>query len=200
MSGSGITRVSDTLSAVFLLALVVLLAAPPTARAGEIADQAARAENLMERGYPAPALTAFDQAAAAVWSASPLQLRTAQFVESVSGYAEYTPRPDEPYQPGDTLTVYLEPFGFGFMPTSNGFRSTIVADIRIRTPGGLVLAAADDFVRLEWLGRNRRREVHAAIKMPLPDLKPGAYVLDLTLRDQGSKKQAKTALPFSVIE
>jgi hypothetical protein len=44
-------------------------------------------------------------------------------------------------------------------------------------------------------------EVHASVAMPLPgNLKPGEYLLLLTLRDQGSAKTEEVTLPFSVVE
>lgn len=192
--------ISGSWPAAALLSLATSLTMPAVGFAGEIADQAVRAETLLSRGYSAPALAAFDQSVAAFWSASPLQLRTVTFAETVKGYADYTPRPAQPFRPSETMTIYLEPFGFGFAPTSDGFRSAINADIQIRTPGGLILAEAENFVALEWLGRSQRREVQASIKLPLPALKPGEYLLDLTLRDQESPKSTSTTLPFSVAE
>ncbi|WP_421722773.1 hypothetical protein [Bauldia sp.] len=167
---------------------------------GEIVDQAARAETLLSRGYAAPALSAFDRSADAFWVQSPLQLSTAVFADAVEGYANYTPRSDAPFETGETMTIYLEPFGFAYMATGDAYQSAVAADIEIRTPGGLILAKSDDFVRLEWQGRTQRHEVHASIALPLPPLKPGAYLIELTLRDENSDKTVMTELPFSIAE
>ena len=43
-------------------------------------------------------------------------------------------------------------------------------------------------------------EVHATVETRLPFLKPGEYLLLLTLRDQGSAKTKDVTLPFSVAE
>lgn len=183
-----------------LLCTALWVGSPAAVEAGEVVDKATLAETLLDRGYDAAALGAFDKAAAAFWKASPLQTRTVLFADSIEGYANYTPRENSAFQPNDTLRIYFEPTGFAFTADGDGFRSAIAADLEIRTPGGLILAASEDFGRLEWSGRSRMHEVHATIELPLPELKPGEYQLLLTLRDTGSDKQTTVTLPFSVVE
>ncbi len=183
--------------------LAALIAASPlvrTATAGEIADKATLAETLIDRGYGAAALTAFDKATDAFWAASPLQLRVITFADSVEGYGNYAARPDASFKNGDTLRLYFEPVGYGFTLIGEGVRAAISVDVEIRTPGGLILGSAEDFVRLEWMGRTPMHEVHATVAAPLPYLKPGEYLLLLTLRDQGTAKTTDVTLPFSVVE
>jgi len=177
--------------------VVVALAAAP-AHAGEIADRAAEAEQLLGQGRAADAQAAFDKAAAAFWIASPLQLRVATFADEVKGFGNYTPHAGTAFKPGDTLLIYLEPIGYAFTPDGDGFKVAIAADMEIHTPGGLILAKSADFGRLEWKARSKTREVHATLKLPLPKLKPGDYLLLVTLRDQGSPKSTTVTLPFSV--
>jgi len=170
------------------------------ASAGEIADKAALAETLIGRGYDAAALAAFDKAADAFWAASPLQLRVVAFADSVEGFGGYVARPDPSFRKGESLRLYLEPVGFAYTPGGGGVRGAISVDVEIRTPGGLILGSAENFVALEWTGKTEMHEVHATLATPLPDLKPGAYLLVLTLRDQGSPKTEEVTLPFSVVE
>jgi hypothetical protein len=183
-----------------LFGAVACIASHGATTAGEVTDQSTLAETLLERGYGEAAAAAFGRAAAAFWQASPLQTPTILFVDDVEGYANYTPRDGSAFRAGDTLRIYFEPTGYTFTPVSEGFRSALTADIEIRTPGGLILASAEDFVRLEWQGRSKMYEVHATIALPLPDLKPGAYEMDLTLHDVGSSKETTVTLPFSVSE
>ena len=177
---------------------VVLAAAPAVALAGEIADRAAEAEQLLSQGRAADAQAAFDKAAAAFWIASPLQLRVATFADEVKGFGNYTPHAGTAFKPSDTLLIYLEPIGYAFTPEGDTFKVAIAADMEIHTPGGLVLAKSADFGRLEWNARSKTREVHATLKLPLPKLKPGDYQLLVTLRDQGSPKSTAVTLPFSI--
>ena len=142
-------------------AVAAALGAMPSAVAGEIADKAALAETLVGRGYGEAALAAFDKSTAAFWAASPLQLRVIAFADSVAGYGNYVARPDSAFRSGDTLRLYFEPVGYSFTPDGDGIRAAISVDVEIRTPGGLILGSAEDFVRLEWKGRTPMHEVHA---------------------------------------
>ena len=102
------------------------------------------------------------------------------------------------FKPGERATIYLEPFGYGFAETGDGFEVALASDIEIRTPGGLILAKAADFGSLDWSGREKSREVHATIGIDLPQLKPGDYEIVLTLRDKTGPKTTTATLPFSV--
>jgi hypothetical protein len=167
------------------------------ASAGPAADAAAEAEALLPTD-PAGALAAFEKAAAAFWSASPLQLRKAIFAGEVTGFGQYAPRADSVFKPGERATIYIEPFGYGFTETGDAIDVALAADVEIRTPGGLILGKAADFAELAWTGREKSREVHATIAIDLPALKPGDYEMVLTLRDKASPKTTTATLPFSV--
>jgi hypothetical protein len=166
--------------------------------AGPAADSAAEAEQLMSAGKAADALAAFDKAEGAFWVSSPLQLRKVLFADNVSGFGEYTPRSDLAFKAGERATVYLEPFGYSFAEDGDQFKISLAANLAIRTPGGLILAKADNFGGLDWHGRSKSREVHAQVGIDLPALKTGDYELVLTLRDQNSPKTATATLPFSI--
>ena len=181
------------------IALTVML---PTAiaTAGEITEYATDADDLLQQGKPAEALGAFDKATDAFWAASPLQVRLALFATSVEGYGQYTPVTTAAFKSGDSVTVYLEPVGYGYTLGDSAVTVAFTTGLEIRTPGGLVLAKTDDFGKLEWHGRTKSREVHAAVKVTLPELKPGDYQLVLTLGDAASGKSTAVTLPFSIVE
>lgn len=182
---------------VAILGISVLSGGP--AAAGAVGEGATEAESLLAAGKSAEALAAFDEAAAAFWVASPLQFRVVSFADSVKGFADYQPR-EAKFKKGETVLLYLEPFGFGFAPGGTGFRSAIAADVELRTPGGLILGKADNFARLEWTGQTKMHEVHATLTMTVPDLKPGDYELMIRLTDQLAPKSATLELPFTVVE
>jgi hypothetical protein len=171
-----------------------------TGMAGPIADQAAEAERLLDAGDDAGALDAFDSATDAFWAASPLQLRAAAFADWISGYLRYQPRGDTPFAAGETVTIYVEPVGYSIVANDDMFAIALVADLEIQTPGGLVLAEADNFTSLDWQGRAKNRGFYAAISLGLPELHPGDYLLLLTLRDPTSDKSATATLPFTLGE
>lgn len=180
-----------------MLLTVGLFHAGPAA-AGEVSDQATLAEDLIDRGYDSAALAAFDRAAAAFWNASPMQLRTILFFDEADGFAQYTPRDGSVFAVGETMKVYLEPFGFTYAADGDGVKGGIALDLKIQTPGGLILATAEDFGALSWQARVPVHEVHGTIELAVPELKPGSYQMILTLRDEGSDKTAETTLAFSI--
>ena len=73
---------------------LVLLAALP-ARAGEVADLAAKAEALMAEGKHLEAIQAMDDASLMLWDKSPLVVSKALFVASrPTGFGAYEVRGD----------------------------------------------------------------------------------------------------------
>ena len=166
--------------------------------AGETASSAAEAEALLQAGKAEEAIGALDKAVDAFWAASPLQFRTALFADSVVAFGKYEKRQDSSFRSGDTVLIYLEPVGYGFVDEGGLMKIALVADIEIKTPGGLLLGKAENFGALEWKGRAKSREVHAQIGLDLPALKPGNYEILVTLRDQATGKSATATLPFSI--
>ncbi len=96
------------------------------------------------------------------------------------------------------LRIYFEPVGLTFLPDGEGVRAGIDVDVEIRTPGGLILASAEGFSALEWKAGKPLHDMQGTLETGLPALKPGDYVLSLTLRDLNSPKTATIALPFKV--
>ena len=168
--------------------------------AGPIADKAGEAESLIGTGDAAGALGAFDAATEAFWEALPLQLRVAAFADSISGFANFAARPDgTPFHAGDTVQIYLEPVGYGFADEGGGTRVSLSVGTEIRQ-GDIVLGKTDDFGKFNWQGTGKNYAINAAISMTLPELKPGDYVLLLTVKDDTSGKSATATLPFSIVE
>jgi hypothetical protein len=172
---------------------------PVTAVAGPIADRASEAEQLLNSAKPAEALAAFDEAEAAFWTASPLQMRTALFADSATGLGNYTPRAEASFKPGDKMLVYLEPVGYAFAADGDLFKVSLAVDVEIRSPGGIVFGKAGNFAQLLWSSRAKMHEIHATVATGVPTLKPGEYLLVLTIRDQASPKTASVTLPFRVV-
>ncbi len=180
------------------MGLALLLAGAAAATAGEIADAAQRAETQLGAGSAAEALESFDVATDAFWRALPLSFRRTLIVDSAEGYGRYKLRPERPFHPGDTMLIYLEPVGYGWLAEGSAFRVRLVADLEIRTGSGLILATAHDFATVEQAARARSREFQATIGLTLPNLKPDDYELHLTFRDAATGKKAEVTLPFAV--
>ncbi len=188
----------------FALCTAVALGAPAhPALARPIADGAAQAEQAITAGDAKGAIAAFDGATDAFWNAVPLAFRVATFATGISGFGQYTPVGDATFHAGDAVSIYLEPVGYGFLPadSGSGYAVRYRTGIEIRTPGGLILGKTDDFGTAEWTGEAKSHEVQAVVAVTLPAaLKPGSYLLLLTLTDVATQKQATTTLPFTIAE
>ena len=188
------------IAAAVLAAGMAVLGIRGPAAAGEIADRAAEAEALLSAGDAAGALAAFDEAADIFRAALPLATRVAVLADDIRGYASFSAHDGTAYPPGSSLRVYLEPVGVDYVRDGAGVAASLAIDVEIRTPGGIILASASDFGRLDWKARHALGELYASVEVPLPDLKPGDYQLVVTLRQAVSGEAATVALPFSVGE
>ena len=178
-----------------------ILMCTTAAYAGPAADQAANAEAklLPPPGDPAAALQAFDQATDTFWKALPLTFRTVTFAASITGFGQYTPRPNTVFKPGELSHVYMALAGYAFRPISTGYRVEFGSAVKIKNADGAVIARNDDFGELIWERSVESHEFYADFPIPLPDLKPGSYTIELTVRDIQSGKMTLADLPFSIM-
>jgi len=180
------------------------LFASTAAVAGPVADNAGKAEQALASGDTAGAIAAFDAATDAFWAAAPLTFRVATFATDVKGFGEYTPVSDATFHAGDTVTIYLEPVGYGFASATSDagaaqYKVSYTTGIEIRTPGGLILGKTDNLGTAEWSGTAKSYQVQTAVSVALPSaLKPGSYLLLLTLTDATTQKSATATLPFTI--
>jgi hypothetical protein len=97
------------------IAAAAFLLAGAAAKAGDIADAAGSAEQLLEEGKYDEAMKALDTVQDMIWRESPLSIRKAVFVASEpQGFGIYEERPSNEFASGETLIIYAEPFGFGY--------------------------------------------------------------------------------------
>lgn len=175
---------------------LAVLAVPPAA-AGEAAEATANAEALVATA-PAEAWDAFERATELFWAEAPLAFRTAVLVDGVDGFGQYQPRRGNSFAAGDVLTAYLEPVGYGWTPIGDDYRIRFTVDIAISTADGATVAREDAFAVIERTARTRSREFEATVKLTLPGLLPGGYVLSLIFHDAATGKSAAAAIPFVI--
>lgn len=183
-----------------LLAAGLAVVPPAAAFAGPVADNAAAAEALLDDGLIDEAIAAFGAATEAFWDATPLTFGAVVFVDEVTAFRDYQARPEAAFVAGDTVTIYLEPRGYGFVSADGWYRAAFATALEIRTPGGLILGQSDDFGTIVWTGRYPSREILLTVSVTLPDLKPGDYEFELTLSDEATDKSETVVLPFAISE
>lgn len=174
-------------------------AATGQAVAGEIVDRAAEAESFLQDGKPVKALGAAEAAYDATWRAIPLSFTKALFAASApEGFGRYTPRENAVFSAGDEIVVYAEPVGYAYGEGANGFSIDLDADLDVRTASGQILASQTGFSRLSYTSPIRERAFNVTLTFAFDGLKPGDYVLAVTLRDTHSDKSGSFELPFTI--
>jgi hypothetical protein len=176
-----------------------LLAYVSTAAAGPAVDAAAKAEALVAEGKPAEALDAFDAAYEALWNFMPLGFRNIHLVESSAGYGIYEEQADNSFRADDRMAVYVEPVGYSYAETADGYSIDLKTSLEIRDTDGKVVAEARDL----WTGsletRRRNREFNMTLSYLVPFMRPGDYVAVFMVRDGHSDKTGSFEVPFTML-
>ena len=191
--------IRSVLSGIFSIAVLVSTM-PFIARAGEVADLAAKAEQLLQQGKPVAAYEALDAAMDRLWERMPLTVRKAMFVVGKpGGFGIYNPRENAVFKPGEPLIVYLELAGFGHKPLSGAYEISITGDAAIADASGeKILANMPDFLKNRMISRRKNREYIAHLTITLSGAPAGRYQLLLTLKDKVSGKTTQVRLPFEI--
>jgi hypothetical protein len=180
--------------------LVCVVAAIASARAGEIADKAAKAEQLETQGDYIGAISALDDAVEILWRKSPLQFRKVLFVDSAEGYGVYAERDSDVFKKDEPLLVYAEPIGFAYGKNALGITViTLPVDFELQDEKGKTIYQKDDFVTVSLPVRYHNREFNMTITVRLSGLSIGKYVAKFHVRDKYSNKSGDFSLPFSVV-
>jgi hypothetical protein len=176
-----------------------LLACVSTAAAGPAVDAAAKAEALVAEGKPAEALDALDAAYEALWNFMPLGFRNVHLVESSAGYGIYEEQKGNSFRADDRMAVYVEPVGYSYAETPNGYSIDLKTSLEIRDTDGKVVAEAKDL----WTGaletRRRNREFNMTLSYIVPFMRPGDYVAVFQVRDGNSEKTGSFEVPFTML-
>ena len=187
-------------ASVVSLILLSITAGSPASRAGDIADLAAKAEQLLQQGKPVAAYETLDAAMDMLWQRMPLTVRKAVFVVGrPGGFGIYNPRENAVFKPGEPMVVYLELAGFGHKPLSGAHEIAITGDVAIADESGRkVLANMADFLKSRMVSRRKNREYFAQVTVELSGAPAGRYQLLLMLRDKVSGKTARVRMPFEI--
>lgn len=169
------------------------------AMAGNVADAAGQAEKLVEEGNAIDAAVTMDEAVGRLWDKLPLTVLESDFVTGKpGGYGNYQVRPDSRFKAGEKILVYAELAGFGYGRDGDLFVIDLGADVELRDSQGKVLGAQADFATFSYRSHVPNREFFAFITYSFNGLKPGAYTVVTSLRDQNSKKTGSFELPFTI--
>jgi len=181
------------------IAAVSFMLAGQAAKAGDIADAAGSAEQLLEAGKYDEAMKALDTVQEMIWRESPLSIRKAVFVTGEpQGFGIYTERPNSEFSSGETLIIYAEPFGFGYGRDNELYVIDLGLDFVIKASDGSVLAQQENFGSLTLRSRVPNREFMAKINYDFSGIEPGDYVVTTRIKDKNSDKSTEFAMPFKI--
>jgi hypothetical protein len=179
-----------------ILVAVMLAGSAP---AGEIADKAAQAESLAADGKYVAALDALDEAAASLWSKSPLTFRKFLWVASdPSNFGEYDPRQTNVYKAGDKMIAYGEPVGYDWQRIGDNWWRNLHWTVTFKTKDGkkVPVDTGSDFFQDLKGSRTRIRDIMMVFTFALTGVPAGEYIVDITLRDVVSGKSGVFSPPF----
>lgn len=153
----------------------------------------------------AQTLDEIDKREAAVieaWQQTPLTIRRAIFVASDPElFGNYEPRQSNTFKPGEKLLAYVEPVGYSWKDSGDGFcEFGFDVDFLLKSPDGKILTGKENFAHLVKKSRNRLREFFVTLTMNVSGAPPGDYVLEYKLRDISGNKSTVMDLPFKIAE
>lgn len=181
------------------IAAATFMLAGADAKAGEIADAAGSAEQLLEDGKYDEAMKALDAVQEMIWRQAPLSIRKAVFVAAEpQGFGIYTERSNNEFARNESLIIYAEPFGFGYGRDADLFVIDLGLDFVIKASDGSVLAQQENFGSLTLRSRVPNREFMAKINYDFSGIAPGDYEVLTRMKDKNSDKVAEFTMPFKI--
>ena len=179
----------------------VLFAFPAAASAGDIADLAAKAENLMAAGKFEDATKALEAAQDRLWESSPLLFRRALFTAGEpTGFGLYDLREGSTFKRSEPLIVYAEPMGYGYGRDGSLYVISLDLDFAIKNPNGKVVASQENFGNLAFRSRFPNKEFMAKVTYDFSGLPAGDYEVTTRAKDKNSDKVAEFTLPFTLVD
>lgn len=181
------------------LAVLAYLALSTGATAGSVMDSAKRAEDLQAAGDATGAEAALRDAYESLWQDGPLSIRKAVLVdEPATGFGAYTEAADNVFQSGEPIRLYLEPAGYGFTESADGFGISFQVDAEVRTADQTVIWGRQDIHRFGSDRSTRVFEYFETLAFDLEGLPKGDYVIGTTLTDLASGKSATVDTPIRI--
>ena len=128
-----------------------------------------------------------------------LDVHNLVFVRRVDSYGIYTPfNKDNVFLSGQELLLYAEVDNFKSKLGDSGFETKLKSRFDIRSSTGEWVTGKECDLVSE-ICRNRRRDFFVRFRIHLPkEIKPGEYLLELTVEDLIAEKTGKTSARFTV--
>lgn len=180
--------------------LIAAIAAGAHAHAQDTAAALDKAKADLAAGKPVDAYLALSDALAGLARRTPLFLTAAKFSQGPArGYGQFDARPHSVFTRGETIRVYVEPAGFDHAKQDERFRISLACDYAILAADGKIAASDRNVKEVEITSSQANAELAIDLALPHLDLPPGAYNLEITVRDRVGNDAATARLQFRVM-
>ncbi|HKU49881.1 MAG TPA: hypothetical protein VJP79_08025 [Nitrososphaera sp.] len=125
------------------------------------------------------------------WNQTDFHVAFSTFIEGYSeqGYGVYVEHPSDVFNPGDTITLYLEPVGYSYTPVLNEagdalYRVNLTAQVAIEDASGNLLATIENLPPFEVTSHHKNTELYMTVTVtqqePFPE---GTYKFTYKIGD-----------------
>ena len=140
----------------------------------------------------------FDEALRRLGEAAPLFVRNLAFITSVDSYGAYTPFEEYEFRPGKEVLLYAEVENYRSKETARGYHTALRSTFEIFDTNRQKVAE-HEFSTNEEYCKNARRDFFTVCQFLIPEkLRPGKYVLRLTVADLNGDKAGESSITFHV--
>jgi hypothetical protein len=182
-----------------LLAAAMMIGAPGLAFAGQVADLAIQAEELIGKGDGPAAYDKMRQSLAAASDSIPFDIRKAFFVsEKPLIFGSYKRVASNEFPKGSSLITYAEPIGLAWIADGDGVKTAFTVDFELRNPAGEILAEQKAFGNFKVESREPLFEIYTPLTLDVSAVPAGEYVLKYTFNDVNSKKSSSIEQRFKL--
>jgi hypothetical protein len=114
------------------------------------------------------------------------------------GYGAYTARATNVYSAGEQMIAYLEPVGFAWRKTGDGWQTDLSVDVSLKDKDGNEIYSKKDYQKLVVSSHVQNREFLVHLTYTLTGLPAGQYTIATTFNDAVSSKSGSFSLPFVI--
>lgn len=187
---------------IFRIALVgclVCLALPVTA-SEKIGTYLKESSKYYESGDLQKSLLKMQQAVEEIWQESSLWIRQSLLVsKSAEGYGVYSERPNNVYEKGEPILIYLEPLGYHHQRRKDGmYEFGMRADFILKDDKGAILGGQEDFQRIAMVSHHPNQEMFLSLTYRFSGLLPGKYTIVTTIHDLHGKATTAVENPIQI--
>jgi hypothetical protein len=183
-----------------LVVATALGVAAPSRAAEDAATLIDKAKAELGKGQTTKAYLGLSNALSELAARTPLFLTAGVLVQGPSrGYGQYDVRPHNAYTRNERIQAYVEPAGFDHARDGELYRIQLVCDYAILSTAGKTLTADRAVKEVNVISRQANTELGVDLMLPYLDLKPGSYILEISVRDLQANDSAKVRLPFKVL-